>query len=244
MFAKLVFAVLLTAFAAIGIARAENEGTTSFVARPKIGAAHLTLPSQLTWQSASDDKGGHLVTLSLIVDVNSVLRDIRSLSAKALDKAKPCGDLLQVRNASAKLLGARTVAYDLSFHFAKRICTNNNMTLEIPADIACSSIIALSGTGAKLNVDIRGAKQQACSIDGNASNIAQFAAKKVFKRHTVDLTQQLPPEFQGVAVNVRSIAFDTSPSAPRLRITGDATMTDQQFAAFTAKARAVSRSHK
>ena len=238
---KAAFIALLASLICVGFANADSEGSTNFVARPKIGAARLTLPSHLSWQATDTANGTHLVTLSLAVDVYSVLHDIRALSAAALDKAIPCGDLLKVRDASARLLGATTISYDLRFHYAKRLCAGGNIPLEIPADISCSSIIALSGAGAVVAADIRGATSEPCAIAGASPGLANFASKKVFKRHFLDLTQQLPPEFQGVTVNVRSIAFDIPPATPRLRITGDAAMSDQQFAAFTARARAVIR---
>jgi hypothetical protein len=162
-----------------------------------------------------------------------VLRDVKALSAAALNKAKPCGDLFRVNDASAKLMSATTLAYDLSFHYAKRICAPNNMSLDLPADVSCKSIIVLSGAGTQINVDIRGASRDPCSIDGSSAGLAQFASRKVFKRHVLDLTDQLPPEFSGVSINLKSIAFE-APS-PRLRITGESTMSESEFQAFTAK---------
>jgi hypothetical protein len=215
-------------------AHAETDGSRDFVARPKVGAAHLTLPSHLTWQASPDADGTYHVRLSLVVDVGLVLRDIRALSAAALDKAKPCGDLLRVRDAAARLTGATTLGYDLRFHYAKRLCVNGT-PMELPADVACSSTIALSAVGSRLIVDIRGANSEPCAIDGTSAGLAKFASSKVFKTHTIDLAQQLPPEFRGATVNVRSIAFDTPPSSPRLRISGDSTMSDQEFREFTSR---------
>ena len=222
------------------VAQGQTDGTKDFIARPKIGAAHFTLPSHLSWQASPDADGTYLVSLSLIVDVGSVLKNIRALSASALNKAKPCGDLLRVSDAAARLTGASTLAYDLSFHFAKRICAGG-MPLELPADIACSSVVALSAAGSLLTADVRGATVEPCSIEGTSPGLAKFASSKIFKRHTIDLAQQLPPEFQNISVNVRAIAFDTPPASPHLRIAGDATMSPQQFEAFTAKLDAVGR---
>ncbi len=216
-------------------AHAETDGSRDFVARPKVGAAHLTLPSHLTWQASPDADGTYRVRLSLIVDVGSVLRDIRTLSAAALDKAKPCGDLLRVRDAAARLTSATTLGYDLRIHYAKRLCINGGAPMELPADIACSSIIALSVAGSRVIVDIRGANSEPCAIDGTSAALLKFASSKVFKTHTIDLAQQLPPEFRGATVNVRSIAFDTPPASPRLRISGDSTMSAQEFREFTSK---------
>lgn len=215
-------------------ATAETTGSADFVARPMIGAARLTLPSHLIWQASPDGNGTYDVRLSLIVDLGSVLRNIRTLSAAALDKAKPCGDLFRVRDAAARLTGATTLGYDLRFHYAKRLCAGG-MPMELPADVACSSTIALSATGSRVVVDIRGATAEPCAIDGTSPGLAKFASSRVFKAHTIDLAQQLPPEFRDVVVNVRSIAFDTPPALPRLRISGDGTMSDREFAEFVAK---------
>jgi hypothetical protein len=228
------FVALSLLLALTGVALADTGGSKSFIARPKIGAARLSLPAQVTWDVSPAATSGHLVALTLTIDATSVLRDIKALSAAALDKSKPCGDLMHVNDASAKLMGPTTLAYNLSFHYAKRICAPNNMSLDIPADVSCKSIIALSGAGTRINVDIRGASHDPCTIDGaEGGGMAGFAAKKVFKRHVLELTDQLPPEFAGVAINLKTIAFE--PPAPRLRLTGEAIMTDQQFAAFTAR---------
>lgn len=228
--------VLCTANAAY----AETSGSKSFIARPRIGAARPSLPAQITWQASPSGNGGHIVSLTLLVDASSVLRDIKALSSAALNKSKPCGDLLRVNDASAKLMNATTLAYDLSFHYAKRICAPQNMSLDIPADVSCQSLIVLSGAGTQIVVDIRGASRQPCTIDGASSGVAGFASKKVFKKHILDLADQLPPEFAGVAVNLKSLAFEIP--APRLRLIGEAVMSDQQFAAFTARLNSVSRS--
>lgn len=231
LFVRQIVALLLM-FVLTGAALAGTSGSKSFVARPKIGAARPSLPAQVIWE-VSPASGGHLVALTLTIDTTSVLRDVKALSAAALNKSKPCGDLMRVSDASAKLMGPTTLAYNLSFHYAKRICAPNNMSLDIPADVSCKSIIALSGAGTKINIDIRGASRDPCTIDGSGGGVAGFAAKKVFKRHVLELTDQLPPEFAGVAINLKTIAFETP--SPRLRLTGEAIMTDQQFAAFTAR---------
>jgi hypothetical protein len=235
---------LLSAFVVLAAtpAFADTSGSKSFVARPKIGAARLSLPAQVTWDASPSDGGNHHVALTLLVDASAVVRDIKELSAAALNKSKPCGDLLHVNDASAKLMTATTLAYNLSFHFAKRICAPNNMSLDIPADVSCKSLIVLSGSGTQINVDIRGASHEPCSIDGQGGGMATFASKKVFKRHTLDLADQLPPEFAGVDINLRTIAFDTP--SPRLRLTGDATMSDKEFAAFIARVNATASNRR
>lgn len=236
---RFAFIALALSILAPQAAAAATDGSKDFVARPKIGAAHLALPSHLSWQASTDATGAYLVRLSLVVDVASVLKNIRSLSADALDKAKKCGDLIRVSSAAARLTGASTLAYDLSFHYAKRICAGG-IPMELPADINCSSIIALSATGSLLTADIRGAAASPCSIEGTSPGLAKFASSKIFKPHTIDLAQQLPPEFQGASVTVRSIAFDTPPASPRLRIAGDVAMTAQEFDAFTARVNSIS----
>jgi hypothetical protein len=139
-----------------------------------------------------------------------------------------------VRRPAARLTGATTLGYDLRFHYAKRLCVNGT-PMELPADVACSSTIALSAIGSRVMVDIRAVNAEPCAIDGTSAALAKFASSKVFKTHTIDLAQQLPPEFRGATVNVRSITFDTPPASPRLRISGDSTMTDQEFKEFTSR---------
>jgi len=225
-------AFVLLAVAATGAA-ADTSGSKNFIARPKIGAARPALPAQVTWQANSATDGEHLVTMTLVVDASSVLRNVKALTAAALNKSKPCGDTLRVHDASAKLMSPTTLAYNLSFHYSKKICAPNNMSLELPAEVSCKSLIVLSGRGTQITVDIRGATREPCAIDGSTAGIAQFASKKVFKKHILDLTDQLPPEFSGVAINLKSIKFETG--TPRLRVTGESTMTDQQFQAFVAR---------
>lgn len=230
--------VLLLIAVAATFAHADTSGSKDFIARPRIGAARPSLPSNVTWR-ASATTNGHLVSLTLLVDASSVLRDVKALTAAALNKSKPCGDTLRVNDASAKLMSATTLAYNLSFHYSKRICAPNNMSLELPADVSCKSLIVLSGRGTQITVDIRGATREPCTIDGSSAGIAQFASKKVFKKHVLDLNDQLPPEFNGVAINLTSIKFETG--TPRLRVTGESTMSEQQFQAFVARLNAVRR---
>jgi len=231
---------LISAFA--GAALADTSGSKDFTARPKIGAARPALPSHVTWEATPAEGGAHIVKLTLTVDASSVLSNVRALTAAALNKSKPCGDTLRVSDASAKLISATTLAYNLSFHYSKRICAPNNMSLELPADVSCQSLIVLTGRGTQITVDIRGASRNPCTIDGSSAGIAQFASKKVFKRHVLDLTDQLPPEFAGVTINLTSIKFETG--TPRLRVTGESTMTDQQYQAFVARLNSVHRASR
>jgi len=233
-----IIATLLIPLAVTG-AEADTSGSKNFIARPKIGAARPSLPSHVTWEATQAAGGEHLVSLTPTVDASSVLRDVKALTAAALNKSKPCGDTLRVQDASAKLMSPTTLAYNLSFHYSKKICAPNNMSLELPADVSCKSLIVLSGRGTQITVDIRGATREPCAIDGSSAGIAQFASKKVFKKHVLDLTDQLPPEFSGVAINLTSIKFE--PDSPRLRVTGESTMTDQQFQAFVTRLNSVRR---
>jgi hypothetical protein len=57
----------------------------------------------------------------------------------------------------------------------------------------------------------------------------------VFKRHAIDLAKILPKEFQGVTVDIRTLAFALPPAAPVLHIDGESTMSAAQFAAFQAR---------
>jgi len=47
--------------------------------------------------------------------------------------------------------------------------------------------------------------------------------------------QQLPPEFKGVTINIRSLAFDLAPKPTVLRISGESTMSPAQFKTFEAR---------
>ena len=61
----------------------------------------------------------------------------------------------------------------------------------------------------------------------------------VFKRHTIDLTKHLPPEFKGITIDIKSVAFDLPPAAAKLHIAGESIMTKAQFTQFMARLDAV-----
>jgi hypothetical protein len=217
-----------------------GEGTQAFVARPKFGAAVFNLPSRISWRTVVDGGGLYHVVLTADIDVQPVLSDVKALSAKAIDRDIPCGDVVKVRTAAAKLTGPRSVKYDVHFHLGKRICAAG-MPLELPAEVFCSSNVSVTAAASVINVDVRGATAPPCQIAGDAAGISQMFGAKIFKRHAVDLAKVLPKEFQGVAVNVRTLAIDQPPARATLHIAGESTMSAAQFAAFITRIEAAAR---
>lgn len=219
------------------LAGPRGDGTKTFVARPKLGKAQLNLPSTVSWKSAPNANGSYLVTINAEVDAQSVLADIKNLSAKALDRSVPCGDLVKVRQAAAKLTGPRTLKYDLRFHYVKRLCAGS-LPVELPADVSCSAKIAVSAQRAVVVIDVQGATTPPCRIEGVYQSVSDavyaIVGIDVFKRHTINLTSLLPAEFKGVAINVRSLAFDLPPARAKARIAGESTMSPAQFEKFVA----------
>lgn len=218
-------------------AEARADGTKTFVARPKLGNAVLSLPSTVSWRSATNANGSYLVTINAEVDAQSVLADIKNLSAKALDRSIPCGDLVKVRRAAAKLTGPRNLKYDLGFRYVKRMCAGS-YPVELPADVSCSAKIAVSAHRAVVVIDVQGATNPPCRIEGVYQSVSDavyaIVGIDVFKRHTINLTSLLPPEFKGVAINVRALAFDLPPARAKARIAGESTMSAAQFEKFVA----------
>ena len=213
-------------------AETSSEGTKTFVARPKVGNAELNLPSTVSWQAAANPNGTYHVNVTAAVDAQSVLRDIKNLSAKALDRDIACGDAVKVRNAAAKLTGPRSLKYDLRFHYVKRACAGS-YPVEFPADVTCSAKIAVSAQRAIVVVDVQGATNPPCRIEGLYQSVSDaiyaLVGIDVFKRHAIDLTSLLPPEFKGVTINVRSIAIDQPPARAVARIAGEGNMSRAQF---------------
>ncbi len=224
---------------------AHADGTKAFVARPKLGAATLELPSSVSWRTTANPQGTRLVTLSAIVDVTSVLKNIKPLSAKALDRAPPCGDVVKILNATARLTGAATLRYDLRFRFVKRVCAGS-LPVELPADVDCAAKIALSAARSIITVDVRGAAAPPCKIVGAyqvvSDAVYSIVGIDVFQKHMIDLAKQLPPEFRGVTINIRSLAFDLPPAPARLRVSGDSTMSKAQYTELMARLEAVAPS--
>ena len=220
------------------------DGSKSFVMRPKLGAAVLNLPSTVRWTTSANANGTYHVSLNAETDVRSILANIKTLSAKALDRSGPCSDTVKVLNAAAKLTGAATLRYDLRFHFVKRVCAAS-YPLELPADVDCRARIALTAKRSIVTVDVQGASAPPCKIQGAYQGVSEavnaLVGIDVFKRHTIDLAQHLPPEFKGVSVDIGSLAFDLPPAAAKLRIAGESTMTKAQFAQFMARIDAASR---
>ena len=224
---------------------AHADGAKDFVARPTLGAARLELPSKLSWQSTTDAKGMYRVTLVAIVDATYVLKNIKYLSAKALDRSTPCGDVVKISNAAAKLIGITTVKYDLRFHYVKRVCAGT-LPLELPADVSCSARIMLTAVRSIIAIDVRGATTPPCQIAGVYQGVSDavyaIVGIDVFQKHFIDLSKQLPPEFRSVTINIRSLSFDLPPLQSRLHIAADSTMSKTQFTELMRRLEAVAPS--
>lgn len=222
----------LMCLALSGMALAAANGSKSFVARPKVGNAQLSLPAVVRWDSVSNPDGSVQVQLDADVDVQPVISDIRKLSAKALDRATPCGTVIKVKNAAAKITGPTSLSYDLAFHYAKRICAAG-IPMEMPADVSCRSKIMISTQGALVLVDVVGAATPPCQMEGAYQGVSDAVSNMVggdvFKRHKIDLASLLPVEFKGAVINVMSLAFDVPPARAKLRLSGDSRMTRVQF---------------
>jgi len=221
------------------------DGTRDFVARPTLGAATLELPSNVAWKSTIDARGTYRVALNAVIDATSVLRNIKAISAQALDRAPPCGDVVKISNAAAKLTGATSLRYDLRFRFVKRVCAGT-FPLELPANVSCSARISVSAARSIIAVDVRGAATPPCKIEGAYQSVSDaiyaIVGIDVFQKHMVDLAKQLPPEFRGVTINIRSLAFDLPPAPARLRIVAESTMSKAQFTELMTRLEAVAPS--
>jgi len=232
-------AIVLLAFAP---ETAWADGSKSFVMRPKLGAAVLRLPSTVTWKTDANPNGTYKVALDAETDVRSVLANIKTLSAKALNRAGKCSDTVKVLNAAAKLTGRTTLRYDLRFHFVKRVCAAS-YPLELPADVDCRANIALAARRSIVAIDVKGAANPPCKIEGAYQGVSEavntLVGVDVFKRHTIDLTKHLPPEFKGITIDIKSVAFDLPPAAAKLHIAGESIMTKAQFTQFMARLDAV-----
>lgn len=231
-------AILSLALALFSANIAYGDGTRTFVARPQLGAAILQLPSTVTWRMSSNSNGSFHVALNADINVGSVLANIKTLSAKALDRSIPCGDIVKILNAAARLTGATTMRYDLRFHYVKRICAGY-LPVEMPADVSCSAKIALSAARSIVTIDVQGATAPPCRIEGAYQSVSNavyaIVGMDVFKRHAIDLTQQLPAEFKGVTISIASLGFDLPPAPAILRISAESTMSPTQFKEFVAR---------
>ena len=235
--AVLVFLLIL---AASGGSRA--DGSRDFVARPKVGATTLSLPSHLTWTASPQEEGKVLVALSLVVDIDRVLRNIKSVSAAAMNRSKPCGDTIEVLGAHGKLIDATTLAYDLHFRYAKRLCTGA-LHFEMPADVACTANILISAAGAVLTADIQALRPDAppCAVDGIAPSAFKAISSKIFKPQSIDLAEHLPREFGSATINVRSVVLELPPASAKIRMEGDSVMLVSQFRTFERTAASYAR---
>jgi hypothetical protein len=208
------------------------EGAKSFVARPKFGAAQFELPSAVRWRATPLDGSRYRIELAADINAATVLANVPALSARALNRDKACDQLVRVKSAAAKLTGPRSLIYDVRFHYAKRMCVG--MPLEYPADITCNAKIAVAAARSVVTVDVQGATNPPCRIDGLSpafsDSITAQMGRDIFKRHIVDAAKLLPKEFQGVAIDIKTLAID--PSTAVLHIAGEGTMTAPQFAAL------------
>jgi hypothetical protein len=215
------------------------DGSRSFVMRPRVGAAVLNLPSRVAWTEAGLPNGAYRVALTADVDLRSVQANIKPLSAKALNRSGKCSDTVKVRDATARLTGARTLTYGLKFHFVKRMCAGG-YPLELPAEVDCAARIALAAQRSVVAIDVQGARNPPCNITGAYQGVSQAVSSlvgvDVFKRHVVDLSRHLPPEFKGVTIDITSLSFDLPPAAAKLHIAGESVMSAAQFRQFMARA--------
>lgn len=233
----IALSLLLTA------ATAPPEGSKTFVARPAIGKAEFNLPSTVTWTAARDANGAYRVIVTAGVDASSVLANIKNLSAKALNRSVPCGDAVRVLGAAAKLMTSTTLRYDLRFHYVKRVCAGS-VPVSLESDVNCSAKITVSAARAIIVIDVKAAREPPCRIEGVYQSVSDaiyaIVGMDVFKRHTVNLATLLPPEFKGVTINIRSLAFDLPPAPAKVRIAGESTMSQAQYADLVARLEAAS----
>lgn len=219
------------------------EGTKSFVARPKLGAAVFELPSAVRWRATPIDGGRYRIDLAADVNARTVLANVPQLSARALNRDIACDHVVRVKSAAAKLTGPRTLTYDVRFHYAKRLCVG--MPLEYPADVACKANIAVAAARSVITVDVAGSANPPCRIEGLSpgfnGQIAGLVGTDIFKRHTIDAARLLPKEFQGVTIDIRTLAID--PATAILHIEGEGTMSAPQFAVLMTRLNAARMSH-
>jgi hypothetical protein len=234
-FAYAVIALILApVLTGAGVAPAPEtvEGAKSFIARPQVGAAVFELPSAVRWRATPMPDGRYRIHLTADVNATTVLANVAQLSARALNRDIACDNAVKVKSAAAKLTSARALTYDVRFHYAKRFCIG--MPLEYAAEVACSARVDVSANRSIITVDVQGAKIPPCRIEGLASGINDsiygLVGTDVFKRHAIDVARLLPKEFQGVTVDIRTLAID--PATAVLHVAGDGTMSPPQFAAL------------
>jgi len=208
------------------------EGSKSFIARPKFGAAVFELPSTVHWRSTPMPDGRYRFELTADVNASTVLANVPQLSARALNRDIGCDRVVRVTSASAKLTGPRALTYDVRFHYAKRLCVG--LPLEYPADVACTAKIAVAAERSVITIDVKGATNPPCRIAGLSpafnESVYALVGGDVFKRHALDVARLLPKEFQGVTVDIRTLAID--PKTAVLHVAGEGTMTAPQLAAL------------
>jgi hypothetical protein len=176
--------------------------------------------------------GRYRFELTADVNASTVLANVAQLSARALNRDIACDRAVKVKSASAKLTGPRALTYDVRFHYAKRLCVG--LPLEYPADVACTAKIAVAAQRSVITIDVKGATNPPCRIAGLSpafnESVYALVGGDVFKRHALDVARLLPKEFQGVTVDIRTLAIDSKTAV--LQVAGEGTMTAPQLAAL------------
>lgn len=219
------------------------EGTRSFTARPKLGAAQFELPSAVRWRATPIEGARYRIELTADVNTATVLANVAQLSARALNRDKPCDVAVKVQSAAAKLTGPRSLTYDLRFRYVKRMCVG--LPLEYPADVTCNAKIAVAAIRSTITVDVQGAANPPCRVEGLSpafsDSITAQMGQNIFKRHTLDAAKLLPKEFQGVTIDIRDLGID--PATAVLHVAGEGTMSEPQFAALMTRINAARMGH-
>ena len=235
----LLVAALVLAFSVdVSAASPPGEGSKAFTARPKFGAAIFNLPAVVHWRSTALPNGRFDVVVDATVNLAPVLANIKQLSAQALNRDIPCATLVRVQQAFAQITSPRTVRYDLRFRYAKRVCAGG-LPLELPADVACTAVIAGSAARSMIVIDVKGATEPPCRIIGASQAMSQailgLVGGDVFKHHVIDLAKILPREFQGVTIDIRTLAFDPPPAPATLHVGGESVMSQAQYVELMAR---------
>lgn len=227
----IVLSLLATAIAAAASLDAV-EGSKSFTARPTFGEAVFELPSAVHWRSTPMADGRYRMEITADVNASAVLANVPQLSARALNRDIACDHAVKVKSAAAKLTGPRALTYDVRLNYTKRLCLG--LPMEYPADVACTAKIAVAAQRSVITVDVQGATTPPCRIAGLSpafsESVYALVGGNVFKRHAIDVAKLLPREFQGVTVDIRTLAID--PKTAVLHVGGEGIMTAPQLAAL------------
>ena len=212
-----------------------RNGRLEFIARPNIGAARLSLPSQRELASLARRRtarrSGH-------ADAHrrrhSVLRDVLALRRRAEQIKALRRHAAVSRRFGQAASSATTIAYDLELPSIQASACHGGPSLDLPADIACSVDHHAVGQGATLTVDIRGATRS------RARSTALGRHRSIRLEESVqDATCSTSPNncrpSSRRRVSSASLAFDTPPARRVCASPARASMSDQQFQAFVAR---------